>query len=214
VFDKIISGAKKFVSGVRQFSDMALDAAIEEGIKTTQKKLDAMNKKSRHNFFLSFCFDIVFITVALVCLIIRFKWALPVLWIIGAVKLAITLVRLLLLFRDLNPHWKLIKQFVPVFVREFVHSRSLEKSIQMTIRDAFRFFYGEKINTAIKVVHNVTSWMGATPSVNEIEDKAVDNFYPPLNRYIRRLLLIDVMCFIGFYGILIGIVKFYLISVL
>jgi hypothetical protein len=212
MLDQIISGAQQFLSGVRQASNMVLDAAMEEGIKKAQEKLDTMNKKSRHNFFLSFCFDMVFIAVAIVCLIVRFKWALPVLWIIGSVKFVRTLVRLLLLFRDLKPHWKLIKQFVPVIVREFVHSRSLERSIQTTIRDAFRFFYGEKINTAIKAVHSVTSWMGATPSAGEIEDKAVVNFCPLLNQYIRRLLLINVMCFIGFYGILIGIVKFYLIS--
>ncbi|GHV88253.1 hypothetical protein AGMMS50267_06130 [Spirochaetia bacterium] len=214
MLDKIISGAQQFLSGIRQASDMVLDATIEEGLKKAQEKLDAMDKKSRHNFFLSFCFDMVFIAVAIVCSIIRFKYALPLLLVIGFAKLAHTLVRLVLLFRDLKPHRKLIQKFVPVFVHELVHSRSLEKSIQAAIRYIFKFFYGEKINAAVKTVHNLTSFIGATPSVSEIEDKAVDNFYPPLNRYIRRLLLINVMCFIGFYGILVGIVKFYLISVL
>ncbi|GHU84587.1 hypothetical protein FACS189473_2280 [Spirochaetia bacterium] len=204
----------QIISSVRQFSDILLDTTIEEGIKTVQEKLDAMDKRSRRNFLLSFCFDMVFIAAAIVCLVVRFKWALPALWVIGSIKLSCTLVRLVLLFRNLKPYRELIKRFVPVFAREFVHARSLKKSIQPTIRDAFRFFYGEKINAAIKAVHNLATLIGATPSVSDIENKAVNSFYPPLNRYIRRLLLINVMCFIGFYGILVGIVKFYLISVL
>jgi hypothetical protein len=204
---------KEILNGIKQASNMVLDATMEEGLKKAQEKLDAMNRKSKHNFFLSVSFDVVFIVVAIVCLLVHFKWALPALWIIGATKLIWTLVRLLLLFRDLKPHWKLIKQFVPVFAREFVHSRSLGTSIKITLHDVFKFFYGEKLNTIIQTVHSLASLFGAIPSVTEIEDKVVGNFYPPLNNYIRNLLFVNVVCFIGFYGILMGIVKFYLVSV-
>jgi hypothetical protein len=211
MLDKLLAGVEQFISEFKRVTDTAIDSAIDSGVRYAEEKLAALNKQWRDNFLRTLCFDAAFIAVAVVSIAASAHWTLPVLYGIGAAKLLWTFWRMYNLYGYLKPHKELILRFAPGTLGELRRTRSPRLALVSAIRNVFRYYYGEKLNAAAKTIYGIAAHLGAVADAGEVEDKIVQKVYPPLARYLRKLLLVNVLCFAVFYGIFAALVKMYLI---
>lgn len=213
-FTKFFSAAQQVFSKVKNVTDTALDNVIMQAIHIAQERLDTFNKKWRVDFLRTFCLDTVFIAVAVVCIAMSVPWsqAFPIICGAGAAKLMWTFWRMSTLYVNLKPHKEIILRFAPRTLRELCQTRSLNQTLKSAIRNVVRYYYGEKLSGSVKTIHSIAAYLGAVSSAEDVENKIVDAVYPPLIRYLRRILLVDVLCFTVSYGIFISLTKMYLMN--
>jgi hypothetical protein len=208
--DTLRAGIGRVISRVRRVTDTVIDSAIDSGARRAEEKLTALNKQWRGNFLKTLCFDGAFIAVAAASIAARAHWTLPVLYAIGAAKLLWTLRRAVRLYGALRPHKEVIMRFAPETLGELWRTLSPRLALMSAIRRAFRYYYGEKLTPPVKTAHDIAARIGAVSDAREVEDKIAEKLYPPLSRYLHELLVVNVLCFAVFYGILAALVKAHL----
>jgi hypothetical protein len=213
-FTKIFSDAMQVFSKVKTVTDSALDNVITQSIHKAEEKLAAFNKEWRVNFLRTLCLDTACIAVTLICIGISLPWnqAFPIICAAGAAKLIWTLWRTFRLFKNLKPHKELILRFAPETFNDLWQTRSFSETLKSAIRKVFRFYYGEKLSSSVKTIHSIAAFLGAVSSADDVENKITDAVYPPLGRYVRRVLLVNVLCFTIFYGLFISLVKIFFLN--
>jgi hypothetical protein len=75
-----------------------------------------------------------------------------------------------------------------------------------------QFYYGEKLSSSAKTIHSIAAYLGAVSSADDIENKITAAVYPPLKHYVRRVLLVNVLCFVIFYGIFMSLTKIFFLT--
>jgi hypothetical protein len=215
-FTNFFSAARRFFSGAKNITDTALDTVIMQAVHIAQQRLDVFNKEWRVNFLRTCCLDTIFIAVTVICIGMSLPWtrAFPIICAAGAAKLIWTLWRLSALYVNLKPHKELILRFAPGTLHELWQTRSLNQTLKAAIRNVFRYYYGAKLSVSVKTIHSIAAYLGAVSSAEDLENKIADAVYPPLNRYVRRVLLVNVLCFTISYGIFISLAKMYLMNLI
>jgi hypothetical protein len=109
--------------------------------------------------------------------------------------------------RTLMPYRELVGNILPVLCGSANFRNAIKDSIRFVIR-----FYITKAPEIAQKIYSLGSVIDAFPKLNEIEDKAVNDFYPLVCRFLRVVLLYNVLLFTVCYGLLIFIVKHFAIG--
>jgi hypothetical protein len=181
-------------------------------LRHAQEKLDALDRKWRHNFLRTFCFDLLFIGIAVLCILITFRWSVEALVCVGVAKLLWTMRQIIHCVRSIRPHLPIIRQFAPILWRSLWQLHSISGAIKHTTSEAFLYVYAKKVPAVGQTAHIIASAIGATPSQYQMANTAAEKCYPVICRCMRRILVVNVLCFFIFYGILSALVKWYLFA--
>jgi len=215
VFQKGKGILEKLVGIPRKAADALLDAAATEIIKKAEEKLDELNRNTKKNLVVSAALNLSMLLCAALTAILMPElksWGLLIAALVNYVILARAVFSVIRFIRTvLLPHKDLIALLLPVFWESLRELRSFEIAIKTTIRAAVRH-YIEKAPPIAKMIHGVGSILGVFPNLSEIENKAAQDFYPLVCRYLRAVLLYNVLLFTICYGVLVFILKCFVLT--
>jgi hypothetical protein len=201
---------QKAIEVTRTAADILLDAVAGEVKKQGERKLNEFYERSRKNFIVSASLNgSMLLCLALVAF---FVWELKGWGILAAAlinyiilgRVAFNVTRFI---RTLMPYRELAGHILPVFRR----SANIQIALKDSIRSVVRFYITKAPEIAQKI-YAAGSVIGAFPKLNEIEDKAVEDFYPLVCRFLHMALLYNVLLFTVCYGILIFVAKYFIIG--
>ncbi|MDR1388478.1 MAG: hypothetical protein LBJ31_00680 [Treponema sp.] len=112
----------------------------------------------------------------------------------------------------LIPYRKIISFSLLVFLGSLRTTKSVKFSIQDTILFVIDYFYEDKVPSLLKAAHRIASDAGFIKNRDEIKDMAVTRFYPLICRFLRVVLLYNILLFSFCYGLLVFIAKRFVIG--
>jgi hypothetical protein len=201
---------------IRTGTDLALDAASDYAIAEGEEKLRELSEHARENLVVSAVLNGVMLLCAVFSVIfLRHGNGLGILAaaLANYVILGRALFSIVRFFRTvLVPYHRLIVFALPVFFNGLRTLKSLKLAIQVTIVAVVDYFYDDKVPSAFKIVHRIASDFGLIKNRDEIKNMAVTDFYPLVCRFFRVVLLYNVLLFTVCYGLLIFVVKHFIIG--
>jgi hypothetical protein len=210
-FQKGIEFVQKAIEVTRTASDILLDAAAGEVKRQGEKKLNEFYESSRKNLIVSASLN----GSMLLCLLIvvffvrELKgWGILVAALINYSILGRAAFNTTRFIRTLMPYRELAGHILPVLRG----SRNIQIAVKGSIRSVIRFYITKAPEIAQKI-YAAGSVIGAFPNLKEIEDKAVEDFYPLVCRFLRVAFLYNVLLFTVCYGLLIFAVKHFIIGI-
>jgi hypothetical protein len=201
---------QKAIEVTRTAADILLDAAAGEVKRQGERKLKEFYERSRKNFIVSASLNgSLLLCLALVAFFVRELkgWGILAAALINYSILGRAVFNTTRFIRTLMPYRELAGHILPVLRG----SANIQGAVKDSIRSVIRFY----ITKAPEIAHKLYaagSVMGACPKLNEIEDKAVEDFYPLVCRFLRMALLYNVLLFTVCYGILIFVAKYFIIG--
>jgi hypothetical protein len=201
------------VKVTRAVTDNLLDTAVSVLIQKGGEKLQEFYEKSRKNFIVSLVLNgsmLVCLSLAIFFLHELLRLSLLAAALINYVVLGRALFNAALFVRAaVLPYRELIVFLFPGFIGALRKPRSLEGAIKETTREAVRYYVAKAPEIAQKI-HSVGSILGAFPNLAEIENKAANDFYPFICRFLKAVFF-NILLFTVCYGLLIIIVKMFII---
>jgi hypothetical protein len=205
----------RIFSLTRTISNTLLDTVTNVVIAAGEKKLRETYTRSRRNLIISAILNGVMLLVAVLAMFFLRDlktWGTLAAALINYVILGRAVFSILRFIRTIVlPYRELIVLLIPVFLGELRKRRPFEGAIKETIRAAVRYYVAKAPGIAQKI-HSVGSILGAFPSLSEIENKAAADFYPIVCRFLRVVLLYNILLFTFCYGLLVFIVKRFIIG--
>jgi uncharacterized membrane protein YkvA (DUF1232 family) len=201
---------KNLVTDVRQVTDKVFDACMGKLLQQVEEWFNLRIKEWRRNFGYTLGFDAAFIVIANLPQLMPMSIGILLLWCAVAARLSWSGLCFCSCVYDFYPNRVLVFRFAPEFFRELRQSWSLSAAIKQTVCQVFCFMYYEKTPHYAQTFHSFTSFIKATPSVKEMAEKAAEQSCPLLRKYVR-IMLLHGFFFVLFYGILIVIVRSYLV---
>jgi len=210
---KALKFAQSTVELTRTISNTLLDTAANVVIAAGEAKLQETCARSRKNLAISAVLNgAMLLCAALVAFFMpELKvWGLLAAALISYVILGRAVLTLVRFVRTTVLSYKeLIILLIPVFLTELRKHKSFEGAIKETIRVAVRQYIA-KVPEIAQKIHSVGSLLGAFPNLAEIENKAAEDFYPLVCRFLRVALVYNVMLFMVCYGVLVFIAKHFI----
>jgi uncharacterized membrane protein YkvA (DUF1232 family) len=196
---------------IKTITDAVLAAASAYARQKAMESLTELNARAYKNLGISAALNGVMLLCAVLSVVFLRQRG-------GIVILAAALVNYVILGRALFliirffctvliPYRRLIGFALPVFFDGLVMLKSLKLAIQVTIFAVVDYFYKDKVPPAFQIVHEIASAFGLIKNREEINDMAVTDFYPLVCRFLRVVLLYNVLLFTVCYGLLIFLVK-------
>ncbi|MDR1923144.1 MAG: DUF1232 domain-containing protein [Planctomycetaceae bacterium] len=201
---------KNLMSDVRQVTDKVFDDCMSKLLLQVEEWFNMRIKDWRRNFYYTLCLDAVFIAVAGLPQFMPMTIGILLLWCAVVSRSSWSGICFYYCVRDFYPNRVIACRFVSGFLRELWKSRSLSTAIKQTVSQAFCYVYYEKTSNLTQNIHSFTSFINATPTVKEMSEKAAERSCPLLKKYVKMMLLLGLL-FILFYGILIAIVRSYIV---
>jgi hypothetical protein len=201
---------QKAAEVTRTASDMLLDAVAGEVRKQGEEKLKEFHEKSRKSFIVSAILNgSMLLCLVLIAFFMRElkDWGIFAAALINYIILGRAVFNITRFIRTFMPCRELIGNILPVLC----DSANFQSAIKNSIRSVIRFYIVRAPEIAQKI-HSIGSVLGAFPKLTEIENKASNDFYPLICRFLREILLYNVLLFTVCYGLLIFIAKFFIIS--
>jgi uncharacterized membrane protein YkvA (DUF1232 family) len=203
-------------TAVRLAADAALDAASAYARQKGRESLAKLNANAYRNLAISAALDGVMLLCAVLSVIFprqRNGIGIPAAALVNYVILGRALFNITRFFRTvLVPYRGLVAFVLPVFFNALAALKSFKPAIQVSIVAVFDYFYQNKVPSAFKIAHEISSAFGLIKNRDEIKDKAVNDFYPLVYRFLRVVLLYNVLLFTVCYGAVVFIVKRFLFS--
>jgi hypothetical protein len=215
IFQKGIEITQKAVEVTHTASEMLLDAAAVVIIKKGEEELKKTCARSRRNLVISAILNgVMLLAAVLIAFFLREleTWGILAIALINYVILGRAVFNILRFTRTIIlPYRELIMLLIPAFPGELRKRKSFEGAVKETIRAAVRYYVAKAPEIAQKI-HGAGSILGAFPSLGEIENKAAADFYPLVCRLLRVILLYNILLFTFCYGLLVFIVKRFIIG--
>jgi uncharacterized membrane protein YkvA (DUF1232 family) len=203
-------------TAIRLATDAAFNAASAYAQRKGAESLAELNARARKNFAVSAVLNGVMLLCAVLSVIfLRQRNGIGILAaaLVNYVILGRALFSIAKFFRIiLIPYRKLIAFVLPVFFNGLAVLKSLKLAIQVSIVAVFDYFYKDKVPPALKIVYEIASAFGLIKNRDEIEDMTVTDFYPLVCRFLRVILFYNVLLFTVCYGLLIFVVKHFVIG--
>jgi hypothetical protein len=201
---------------IRGFTDAALDAASAYGQSVGKQALQKICVNGRKNLAVSAILNSAMLALALCAAVFlrEFQtWPLLCAALINYVILGRAVFSLFRLAKTvLIPYWTVIKLVVPAVCGALRKTRSVQTALKTGICSAFNYYYDAKIPGPGRFAHKAGSLFGLVQTREELAQKTVSDFYPLVCRFLRVVLIYNVLLFTVCYGILIFIVKFFVLS--
>jgi hypothetical protein len=210
VFQKGLEFVQKAVKVTRTAADILLDAVAGEVRKQGEEKLREFCEGSRKNFLVSAILNgSMLLCLVFVALFVRGlkEWGILAAALINYVILGRAVFNITRFIRTLMPYRELVGHILPVLRG----SANFQSAIKDSIRSVVRFYITRAPEIAQKI-YSIGSVIEAFPKLNEIEDKAAEDFYPLVCRFLQVVLLYNVLLFTVCYGLLVFIAKFFIIG--
>jgi hypothetical protein len=204
-FQKGLDFFQKAIETTRTAADMLLDAAAGELTKQGEKKLEEFRVRSRKNFIVSAILNgSMLVCLAFVAFFVRElkDWGILAVAFINYIILGRAVFNITCFIRTLMPYRELAGTILPVLR----NSANIQGALKNSIRSVVRFYITRAPEIAQKI-YNIGSAIDAFPRLNEIEDKAVTDFYPLVCRFLRVTLIYNVLLFGVCYGAFVFIIK-------
>jgi uncharacterized membrane protein YkvA (DUF1232 family) len=204
------------IKAVKAFTDAALEAASAYVRQKGMESLTELNSRAYKNLGISAFLNTVMLLCAVFSVVFLRQRS-------GIVILAAALVNYVILGRALFnfarffrtvliPYHRLIAFALPVFFNSLGMLKSFKLAIQVTIVAVVDYFYKDKIPPVFQIVHEIASAFGLIKNRDEINDMAVTDLYPLVCRFLRVILLYNVLLFTVCYGLLVFVVKHFVIG--
>jgi len=201
---------------IRFVTDTALDAAASYGLDKGEETLARINARSQKNLAVSAALNGALLVCAALSAVFMRE-------LNGAGFLAAAIINYALLGRALFsllrfchtvliPYKKIITFSLMVFMDNFKTTKSIPLSIQETILFVTDYYYEDKVPSILKTAHLITADYGFVKTRGEIKNAVVDKFYPLVCRFLRTVLLYNVLLFMVCYGFLIFLLKRFVIG--
>jgi uncharacterized membrane protein YkvA (DUF1232 family) len=206
----------KIAKIAKTITNAALDAVFEDAQRKGKETLAELNARAYKNLGISALLNGVMLLCAVLPVIfLRQRNGISIL--IAALVNYVILGRALFscvrfLRTVLVPYHKLIVFVLPVFFNGLRMLKSLKLAIQVTIAAVFDYFYADKVSPPLQIVHEIASTFGLIKDRDEINDMVVTDFYPLVCRFLRVVLIQNVLLFTVCYGVLIFVVKHFVIG--
>jgi uncharacterized membrane protein YkvA (DUF1232 family) len=200
---------------IRSATDAALDAASAYARRKGVESLVELNAKAYKNLIVSAALNGTMLLCAVLSVIFLHQRGIGILIaaLVNYFLLGRALFNVVRFFRAiLVPYRRLIAFALPVFFNGLRMLKSLKLAIQVSIVAVVDYFYEDKVPSALKIVYKITSDFGLIKNRDEINDMAANDFYPLLLRFLRMVLLYNVLLFTVCYGLLIFIAKFFIMG--
>jgi hypothetical protein len=209
-FQKGLDFVQKAIEVTRTAADMLLDAAAGEVKKQGEEKLKEFYEKSRKNLIVSAVLN----GSMLLCLVFVVffarelnDWGILAASFINYIILGRAVFNITNFIRTLMPYRELAGNILPVLRG----SANIQRALKDAIRSVVRFYITKAPEIAQKI-YGAGSAIGAFPKLSEIEDRAADDFYPLVCRFLRVALIYNALLFGICYGLLIFVVKHFIIG--
>jgi hypothetical protein len=208
-FQKGLEFAQKAVKATHTAADILLDAVTGEIRKQGEEKLRGFCERSRKNLLVSAILNgsMLFCLVFVAFFVRKLKeWGILAAALINYVILGRAVFNITRFIRTFMPYRELVGNILPVLRG----SANFQSAIKDSIRSVVRFYITRAPEIAQKI-YAIGSVIDAFPKLNEIEDKAAEDFYPLVCRFLRVVLLYNILLFTVCYGLLIFVVKHFII---
>jgi hypothetical protein len=215
-FQKGLAIIQKAGEVTHSATDILLDALAGEIKKKGEEKLKEFYSKSRKNLIVSAILNgAMLLCAALTAVFLRGakEFGLLAAAFINYIILGRAVFNITRFIRAvIIPYRPLIVKLLPVFWAALGKTKSFKAAVQDAIRAAVRFLYNDKVPEEARIAHGVGSSLGLVKSLAEIENKAAYDFYPLVCRFLRAALLYNALLFTVCYGILVFVVKYFVIG--
>jgi nucleoside diphosphate kinase len=204
-FQKGLEFFQKAVEVTHTAADILLDAVAGEVRKQGEERLKKFYEKSRKNLIISAILNgsMLLCLVFIVLFARELKdWGILAAALINYIIMGRAVFNIMRFIRTVMPYRKLIGNILP----GLRGSENFRSAIKNSIRSVIRFYITGAPEIAQKI-YNIGSAMDAFPKLNEIEDKAAEDFYPLVCRFLRVALLYNVLLFGICYGAFVFIIK-------
>jgi hypothetical protein len=209
-FQKGLEFVQKAVEVTRTAADILLDAVAGELRKQGEEKLKEFGEKSWKDFTVSAILNgSMLLCLVFVAFFVRElkDWGILAAAFINYIILGRAVFNITRFIRTLMPYRELAGSILPVLRSSVNFQSALKDSIRSVVR-----FYIIKTPEIAQKIYAIGSAIDAFPKLNEIEDKAAEDFYPLVCRFLRVVLLYNVLLFTVCYGLLIFVVKYFIIG--
>ncbi|GAB7140781.1 hypothetical protein RsTz2092_07340 [Deferribacterales bacterium RsTz2092] len=185
---------------------------VEKVQRRVQDKLNMLDNGWWRTFKQTVAIDLFFIVVAVVCIVAKFSHTAPVLYCIGVARFAWMLKWLIIGIRSIKPYWSHIKRYAPVLWSGIWQVRSFERVTKAVISAVILHYYKQRVPNIMQMAHKLGSAFDVVSSADEIVHKAADDCYPLAKKCFRRIVVVDLLGLVVFYGILAMLAKLYLMK--